>query len=63
MLTRTALILLLTLAASFAHGQEAYGVGDAIDDHRVEQWINTPAWEHFSDLRGQVVVFKKWGCG
>ena len=42
--------------------QEAYGVGDEIDDHSVEHWINPPAWTEFSDLRGDVVVFKKWGC-
>ena len=62
MLTRFALIMLLALMAPLAFGQDAYGVGDEIDDHNVEQWINPPAWDDFSDLRGQVVIFKKWGC-
>ncbi|MCA8916386.1 MAG: hypothetical protein KDB90_13330 [Planctomycetes bacterium] len=53
------LAFLMPLALS---AQEAYGVGDEIDDHSVEHWINPPAWTEFSDLRGDVVVFKKWGC-
>lgn len=62
MLVRSMMVLLIALIAPLVFAQSAYDVGDEIDDHHVEQWINTPAWENFSDLKGQVVVFKKWGC-
>ena len=52
-----------TSLALVAQDAEApYGVGDTIDDHAVEHWINPPAWNQFSDLQGEVIVFKKWGC-
>lgn len=62
---RPLLLLLLLLCPIALSAQEAaapYGVGDSIDDHVVEHWINPPAWDQFSDLKGDVIVFKKWGC-
>jgi hypothetical protein len=59
---RTALLLaaLLLIAPALSAQLE---VGDEVPDHHVDFWINTPAWTQFSDLRGDVIVFKKWGMG
>lgn len=62
---RSALVLILLVFPLVVAAQSAdapYGVGDTIDDHAVEHWINPPAWNQFSDLQGEVIVFKKWGC-
>ena len=59
---RFALILALLLVPAMLGAAEPYGVGDTIDNHDVQHWINPPAWNQFSDLQGDVIVFKKWGC-
>ncbi|MEZ5992086.1 MAG: hypothetical protein R3E76_07015 [Planctomycetota bacterium] len=56
------ILLLFPLALVAEDTDTPYGVGDTIDDHAVEHWINPPAWNQFSDLQGEVIVFKKWGC-
>lgn len=55
-------LLLLLLCAGSLSAQEAYKVGDEVADADVQYWLNTPACTRFSDLRGEVILFKKWGC-
>ncbi|MCZ7606346.1 MAG: hypothetical protein M5U25_09785 [Planctomycetota bacterium] len=60
-MSRLLLTLLLLLPVALT-AQEPYAVGDEPVDHAVQHWINPPAWDGFSELRGDVIVFKKWGC-
>jgi len=54
------MVLVLLLAPGLAAQLE---IGDDVPDHNVDFWINTPAYTNFSDLRGDVIIFKKWGMG
>jgi hypothetical protein len=54
--------LLILLCAASLSAQEAYKVGDEPADVEVQYWLNAPAYTRFSDLRGEVILFKKWGC-
>jgi hypothetical protein len=58
---RTALLIAVLLLVPSLHAQ--LEVGDPVPDHHVDFWINSPAWTQFSDLRGDVIIFKKWGLG
>lgn len=55
-------LLLLLLCVGALGAQEPYKVGDEVADVDVQYWLNTPAYTRFSDLRGEVILFKKWGC-
>ena len=57
------LLCLLMMCALPLCAQEAYKVGDEPADIEVEYWLNAPAYTRFSDMRGEVILFKKWGCG
>jgi hypothetical protein len=54
--------LVLLLCAATLSAQEPWKVGDEPTDVQVEYWLNPPAYTRFSDLRGEVILFKKWGC-
>ena len=56
------LFAVLLLCAASLGAQDAYKVGDTPDDVEVAYWLNAPAYTRFSDLRGEVIFFKKWGC-
>ena len=36
-------------------------VGDDAPDFTPRNWINPPAWESFSELKGDVILLKAWG--
>ncbi|MCC6465427.1 MAG: hypothetical protein IT463_08830 [Planctomycetes bacterium] len=59
---RLALLLLLALWAGTLAAQ-GYKIGDEVEDSEVQNWVNPPALPYFSDHRGDVVVFKRWGVG
>ncbi len=60
-MTRCLLLLLLCACGALA-AQEPYTVGDTPVDHSVDYWLNPSPYTQFSDFRGDVVLFKKWGC-
>jgi hypothetical protein len=57
-----ALLFVLPIGLFAQDAEKPYTKGDTIEDHDIEHWVNPPAWSDFSDLKGDVVVFKKWGC-
>lgn len=57
-----ALILVCSTSLVAQDDTKPYTKGNTIADHDIKHWVNPPAWNEFSDLKGDVVVFKKWGC-
>ncbi|MBK9975728.1 MAG: hypothetical protein IPP14_13235 [Planctomycetes bacterium] len=54
-------LLCAPLAAQDTQAEPGLKVGDEAVDLEISNWVNTPAWPKFSELRGDVILVKAWG--
>lgn len=54
-------VLALLAVPALAQDSGVLKVGDDVADFTPRSWINQPAYQSFSELKGDVILLKAWG--